>query len=295
MNPVSGPNPTPPETIEEHMEKANLDWELTLTEKESKVPELARKAAENGADVVAAYGGDGTVMEVAQGLQGTGVPLAILPAGTANVMSVELGIPGTLEEAMRLATGENAVLRDVDMGCMNDTHYFILRVGIGLEAAMTQYTTREEKMRLGKLAYWKSAIMAWRNSQSASYQLVIDGQKIRARGVSCVICNSASIGMPNLALAPGISVSDGRLDVLVIPDKNPAALFTLLRNIFKSRSPESRRRDGIIPHWRAHEVTVSASKRQEIGVDGEPQPVRYPLTIKVLPHALQVVVPQGSF
>jgi diacylglycerol kinase (ATP) len=295
MNPVSGPNPAPPETIKGHLEKGDLDWELTITEKESKVPELARKAAEAGADVVAAYGGDGTVMEVAEGLMGTGVPLAILPAGTANVMSVELSIPGALESAMRLAAGENAALREVDMGCVNDKYHFMLRVGIGLEAALTQYTTREEKQRLGKIAYWKSAIAAWRNSQPARYFLTIDGQTFRARGVSCIICNSANVGIPNLALAPAISVSDGRLDVLVIPDKDPGALLTVLRNIFKSRSPEARRADGIIPHWRAHEVTVRASRRQEIGLDGEAIPIPYPMTVKVLPQAIKVVVPQGSF
>jgi diacylglycerol kinase family enzyme len=171
----------------------------------------------------------------------------------------------------------------------------MLRVGIGLEAALTQYTTREEKMRLGKLAYWKSAIAAWRNSQQTRYQLVIDGKKVSARGVSCVICNSANIGVPNLALAPAISVSDGRLDVLVIPDKSPRALMTVLRNIFKSRSPQARRADGEIPHWRALEVQVSARRRQEVGLDGEALPPRYPLHIKVVPQAIKVVVPQGSF
>jgi diacylglycerol kinase (ATP) len=295
MNPVSGPNPVPPETIKGHLDKADVDFELTLTEKESKVPELAKKAAEGGADVVAAYGGDGTVMEVAEGLMGTGVPLAIIPAGTANVMSVELGIPGATDAALKLAMGDNAAIRSVDMGCVNDKNHFMLRVGIGLEAALTQYTTREEKMRFGKVAYWKSAIAAWRNSQPARYHLTIDGKHYVESGVSCVICNSANIGVPNLALAPAISVSDGRLDVLVVPDKNPGALLTLMRNIFKSRSPQAKRADGMIPHWRAHEVTVRASKRQEIGLDGEALPVRYPLTIKVLPSAIKVVVPQGSF
>ena len=75
----------------------DIEWEISLTQKSGDAERFARQAAENGADIVAAYGGDGTVMEVARGIMGLDTPLAIFPGGTANLMAVELGIPKNLQ------------------------------------------------------------------------------------------------------------------------------------------------------------------------------------------------------
>ena len=69
-----------------------MTWEVSVAQPDDDLPALTRDAVQDGADVVAAYGGDGTVSGVAEGLLGTGVPLAVLPGGTANVLSAELGL-----------------------------------------------------------------------------------------------------------------------------------------------------------------------------------------------------------
>lgn len=234
MNPVSGLNPAPPEALEALLLKSGLHYQLHVTAKDGDAMAFAQAAIAAGADVVAAYGGDGTVMEVAHGLMDSSVPLAILPAGTANVMSVELGIPQTLEAALTLAFGNNAAVRAVDMGRVNEDRYFMLRVGIGLEADMTQKAEREEKKRWGKLAYIIATLRAIRDSRSARYKITIDGKRYRARGVSCVICNSGNVGLPNMSLAPEISPSDGLLDVIIFRGTDPGTIFSLFRSAFST-------------------------------------------------------------
>ena len=93
----------------------DIDWEISLTRKSGDAERFARQAAENGADIVAAYGGDGTVMEVARGLMGLETPLAIFPGGTANLMAVELGIPKDLSKAAGLAVDEHSVIHSIDV------------------------------------------------------------------------------------------------------------------------------------------------------------------------------------
>src|SRR5689334_16040766 len=152
---------------------ADIEWELLITKKAGDAERLTRESLAAGADVVAAYGGDGTVSEVANGLYGSDVPLAIFPGGTANVMSVELGIPGDLTGAVALACG-SGVARPVDMGKIGD-RLFLLRTAIGYTAEMTKGADREDKNRLGNLAYILSAIRALPNAQPVPYKLTLDG------------------------------------------------------------------------------------------------------------------------
>lgn len=85
-----------------------MEWDASITHKYGDATRQARQAVAGGADIVASYGGDGTVMGVANGLMGTGVPLAVLPGGTGNVFSLELDIPQDLEQAARVVVSEDS-------------------------------------------------------------------------------------------------------------------------------------------------------------------------------------------
>src|SRR5690554_2424284 len=99
-NPAAGQDRPFLNVFNKTFQEAGIDWELLITKKPGDAARFAQDAVKAGVDVVAAYGGDGTVGEVAGALHGTNQPLAILPGGTANVMSVELGIPGDLPGAL---------------------------------------------------------------------------------------------------------------------------------------------------------------------------------------------------
>src|SRR5215207_1228913 len=98
-----------------------VNWEVGITKRTGDATRMAYEAVLAGADVVAVNGGDGTVMEAASGLSGSSVPLAILPGGSANVMSVELGIPNDTEQAISLICDPNHQIRTIDMGRVRDS------------------------------------------------------------------------------------------------------------------------------------------------------------------------------
>ncbi|KAI8462638.1 MAG: ATP-NAD kinase-like domain-containing protein [Monoraphidium minutum] len=135
---------------------------VMLTQRDMPAEELARRALEQGADLVVASGGDGTIAAVAGALRGTGVPLGIVPRGTANAFSVALGIPTHLEDPFGFAEKACDVITDgsvalVDMALVSTSTATdvpcILLAGVGFEAEMVEGADRELKDALGPAAY----------------------------------------------------------------------------------------------------------------------------------------------
>src|SRR5690349_8821813 len=108
INPISGRPQPVLYTLNSVFRAAGVGWDVSVTHECGDACRAAKAAASQGIDVVAVYGGDGTVLEAATGLLGTTTPLAILPGGTANVLSVELGIPHDLTAATRIACAEDS-------------------------------------------------------------------------------------------------------------------------------------------------------------------------------------------
>jgi diacylglycerol kinase (ATP) len=289
-NPAAGQDTLNIKELNSTFREAGVDWDLSLTKEAGDATRLAQEAIQAGVDVVAAYGGDGTVAEVARALVGSNVPLAIFPGGTANVMSVELGIPGVLTEACALVCQENLTTRAVDAG-MVDEYFFLLRVGIGFEAKMVEGADRTMKDRLGNLAYILSALKALGQSEVMQYKLTLDGQTVEEEGIACMVANSGNLGLPNVRLAPTIDVSDGLLDVILVNNKNLATVTRLIGRILGGTELESPD-DPLhaIRHWQAREIRVESTPEDSVQCDGELIGTT-PKDIRVLPAAIQVVVP----
>lgn len=285
INPAAGTE-QPVLSVLNQVFKANeIDWETFVTKDSGDARRYARASARAGADVVMAYGGDGTVMEVASGLRDTGVPLAILPGGTANVMSLELGIARELTEAVAfVAEGRNR-LRSVDMA-VSDEHEFLLRVGIGTDAKMINETPREAKNRWGSLAYVINGLSQFTNPLTARYRLTLDGQVYEEEGITLYVANSANVGIPGVNLVPGVDVSDGLLDVILIRPSNLPGLLAIATNALLKREEEPEP----IMHYQAHDILVEADPPQPVQVDGE-EVQNTPFRARVLPRAVMVVCP----
>src|SRR5689334_20980165 len=159
INPAAGQDYPVLSVLNRAFHPAGVDWDVFVTKRAGDARRYAEQAVEAGVDAVAVYGGDGTVMGAAAGLIGGAVPLAIFPGGTANVISVELGIPSDLAEACALVCGAACAERPVDVGQIGE-QYFLIRVGMGFEAQMVQGADRELKDRAGPLAYAVSAVQA---------------------------------------------------------------------------------------------------------------------------------------
>ena len=296
VNPASGQDKPILGVLNRAFHAAKVDWEVFVTKRANDATDFARRAVEERYPVVAVYGGDGTVGEVASALVGTGVPLAIFPGGTANVMSVELGIPNDLAEACALVFSGAGKRRSIDVGRIRVPgsgaepveRHFMLRVGIGFEAEMVEGADRELKDRYGTLAYALSALQALREPSLARYRITLDGQERETRGMTCIIANTGSLGRTNLSLAPTISVSDGRLDVIVVRKGDLPSLLSVAAKVLTGSDPAEP-----LQHWQASSIRVEVEPEQAVTVDGEMVEVS-PIEVDVLPSAIDVIVPVSA-
>jgi diacylglycerol kinase family enzyme len=168
---------------------AGIDWDISITHGPGDGSKLAREAVDKGAEVVAVYGGDGTVMEVASGLIGSNIPMLILGGGTGNLVASELRLPSDLEKACDLICGDNYRTKFIDAGLMGERP-FLLRIGCGIEVGVVQEATREMKDQFGKWAYVFAGIKMLQETPETDYRLVIDEKEaIDASGVACVVAN----------------------------------------------------------------------------------------------------------
>jgi diacylglycerol kinase (ATP) len=244
---------------------------------------LARQFVEQGADIVAVYGGDGTISEVATGLAGTRAALAIIPGGTGNVIAHELGIPQDFVAAARLAVSEHGI-RLMDLGEAGDRK-FLLRVGVGLEAAAIERTPRELKDRFGLLAYGIGGLQALIESRPMDYVLELDGKIHETQGIVCTVANSGHLGLPGLRLSPKIYIEDGLLDVFVL-----RRVDLKLMAQFVSDSVGGTLSMGNLQHWQVTQARIQVDPPQTVQVDGDYLGMT-PVEIHSRPQSLRVVVP----
>jgi diacylglycerol kinase (ATP) len=289
INPTAGQDQPILGVLNRVFHDSGIAWDGSITNTAGDARRFAQAAVAAGVDVVAAYGGDGTVMEVASGLIGSSVPLAIFPGGTANVLSLELGISSDLAEATALVCNEECAIIPIDMGQLDEDQYFILRVGTGLEADMVGGADRDLKNRLGTLAYALSALQAIQNPTLSRYRLTIDGQPVESEGISCLICNSGNLGSAGMTLSSAVSVRDGLLDVFVLQQANLASLLALTRDVLTQTEPAT----AALQHWQGRDITLVAEPNQTVQADGEVLG-QTPITAKVLPAAVRVIVPNDA-
>jgi len=295
INPVSGQGVVPVGEIRSKFEVLGDRLTVHETKPDISAYDIAEKAVTGGADLVVAFGGDGTMLQVAEGLINTGVPLGVIPGGTANVFANELEITNDKMEAIDSLLNQETHIRKIDVGCVGERH-FLLRVGIGLEAAMTVMTDREVKDRYGFWAYIWTALRLGSRMKQAHYHLVIDGKRKRVKGVTCVICNSGNLGLPRVKLLPDIDVSDGKLDVVVVREASlwsaGSLIYHAIKGVFSKIKAHGDRPCYSIFSRQTKEVIVLSASNQVAARDGEDVGSDLPLKITLKHNALSVLVPE---
>lgn len=258
------------------------DVELCPTAAAGDGTRLARRAAEQGYDLVVAAGGDGTINEVVNGLAGSATALATLPLGTMNVWARELSMPLQPLAAAEALLGWR--VRPIDLG-MAGERYFLLMAGIGFDAAITAGVKTEEKRRLGALAYVLRGIEQALNIRGARARLILDGRTIKGRVLMTVVGNTQLYG-GLVKITHRASIDDGLLDVCVIRGDN---FFSALRHtiaILRQRHS----RDPEIEYYRARTIQIVARPRLPVQVDGDAIG-ETPMTFQVAPGALRALLP----
>jgi diacylglycerol kinase (ATP) len=285
INPASGKQEPILSYINEVLADTDTDWDITVTKKDRTAGDIARKLA-GQTDLVAVYGGDGSVTEVASALFRTGTPMAIIPGGTANVMAKELNIPVDTKAALQLLKTDQYQIKAIDMGLMND-HPFLLRINLGIMADMVLQADRELKDNIGQLAYGVTAIKTIAEAEPADYNLQIDGENVNETGVSLTITNSGNMGVGDFALQPGISVTDGLLDIILLKDASILSLLKVAGSTFLQNETEA------VMHRQCKQVTITLDREQKIICD-DFEYLTKKIIIKVVPASVNILVPAKS-
>ena len=190
---------------------------------------MTRRALEEGADVVLAAGGDGTVRAVAQGLRDSGVPLALLPSGTGNLLARNLNLTlGNLEDSV--ATAFEGTDREIDLGVVEvrrpdssrDRLVFLVMAGIGLDAQMIENTDTELKKKVGWLAYVDAIRKSLKGDNNTRLRFQLDGAEPRRLRVHTLMIGNCGSLPANILLLPEAAVDDGLFDIVAL---RPQGLF----------------------------------------------------------------------
>jgi YegS/Rv2252/BmrU family lipid kinase len=281
INPASGQSQPILNQINDIFHPVGVEWSVSITLQSGDATRFTQQAITDGADVVCAYGGDGTVMEVAAAVQGGETPMAILPGGTANLMSVELGIPKDLTKAAQIVVDSESVIRRIDMGQIGEKQ-FMLRVGVGFGGEKVRLADRELKDKWGILAYSIAGLKALKTVPVANYLITVDGIEYEAEGKTCLIDNAGNIGIQGLTASQTISVSDGLLDVIVVRDASITSLMAI------GAEMAGKDREDAVKHWQGQEIIIECDPPQTVQVDGEVWDPT-PLSVKVLPGVLPIL------
>ncbi len=280
-NPVGAADES--EALRSVLEAQGIHFEWSETTEDDPGRGQAAEALDRGADIVVACGGDGTVRACIEALAGTDKTLAVVPAGTGNLLARNLGIPQEIEDAVACLT--TAHLRTIDVGYLNDEAFAVM-AGAGLDAVVMKDTPREAKNRFGAAAY---AITALRHLYDGTFgvDLTLDGTEVYTGPAVTVLIGNMGELQGGIDLFPDADPHDGALGVMAV---NPSGLVDWLRTGYAVIRGESH--TATLDRWRAGEGEIVLDRPRPYQIDGEERPATDRLRFRVAPSALSVCIPE---
>jgi diacylglycerol kinase (ATP) len=261
-----------------------LGWEAVVLETSAGLNVEAIGAALSRRDfqLVLAAGGDGTVAEVMAAAHQRGLPMGIVPRGTANIVARELGLPSGWRRATRRALERFPATRAVDLVRVNDG-YSALAAGIGFDATVMRYTPRALKYWLGRAAYLVAG--AWWLPRAPLFEFTIraDGEVTQMTAVVVLVVNAGMLGAAPFRFGPNIAIDDGWLDICVYRPRTARERAGVLWRIFRQRADGSS-----MIQRKARSVEIKAPDVQWHEVDGEVHRGNV-LRAEIVPGAVNVV------
>jgi len=268
------------------------------TQARNHATELCREAAQEGYDVVCAFGGDGTFNEVANGLAGSETPMTCLPGGSTNVFCRILGIPNDVVDATEhlLAMADDWQPRAVDLGVVNERR-FLFTAGVGLDASVTRRVDARPRLkaRFGPWFYAAAAVGAVNSEYVVHPRRLVaelpDGRELE--GVTAIVQNTTPytyFATRPIDLAAGVELDDGTLAGVVLRRASPLEMPTVT---WRALSPRAR----MVEHRRVEgfsgvgEVTIRSLDERglPLQVDGDYLGELPEIVARVEPGALRVV------
>jgi diacylglycerol kinase family enzyme len=271
--------------VEAFMAKASWAEPLWMeTTKDDPGIGMCERAVHDECDVVFVCGGDGTVMAAATALAGGGVPMAIVPAGTGNLLARNLDLPLD-DEAAALRIGVHGVTRQIDVAAI-DNRKFVVMAGLGFDAAIMRDAPEGLKKAVGWPAYLVSATKHLRGRGIRVSIRVDDAEPVHRRVRTVVVGNVGRLqgGIP---LIPDARPDDGVLDVVVIAPRHAIDWLRVAGRVVRRANVPDRRME----RFRGQHVVIEASRPEPRQLDGDLIEDGRTMDIQIEPGALGVRVP----
>jgi diacylglycerol kinase (ATP) len=273
------------EALRETLDAAGIPDPLWYEVKKSKkAPKQARKAVDAGAELVLVWGGDGMVQRSVDALAGSGVTVGLLPAGTANLLASNLGIPTKLAESVRVALhGKN---RTLDLGTLDGEHFAVM-AGAGFDATLVGGADRRAKDRLGRLAYVRSGLTGLRG-QTVGAEVTVDDRTWYTGPASCVLFGNVGRIVGGVPAFDDADPADGEIEVGVTTASGVLQWARTLGRVAFGRSDKS----PYVRITRGKKISVKLDAPLPMELDGGARGDVKKFTVRVVPAAVTVRVPR---
>jgi YegS/Rv2252/BmrU family lipid kinase len=262
-----------------------FDATVVVTTGPGHAAEATRHACAEGAELVVAWGGDGTMNEVARVLAFGAVPLALVPAGSGNGLARDLGIPRNPPAALAVATGGRRWR--IDAGAVNGALFFNV-AGLGLDARIA-HAFAANRGRRGLWRYMQIGTRELASYRAREYHITWEGGHTESRALFIALANSRQYGGHG-CIAPRAVLDDGRLDLVVVDDLPLWRVLARVPGFFRGTLQPG---GGVAMHA-FQRARVATPLRWELHLDGEPSAGSEVLDIQVHPRSLTVVAPRDS-
>lgn len=275
------------DVVAEHCGREGADLRWYETTEDDPGQGQANQALADGASVVCALGGDGTVRAVAGALVGSGVPLGLLPGGTGNLLARNLELPlGDLDAALDAALG--GVDRPIDVGLVSwdgePEQVFLVMAGMGADASIMEHADERVKNAVGWPAYLLSGVRALAERGFAAHLSSPDGDAISRRARLVLIGNCGTLP-GGLNLLPEARIDDGALDAVLAAPRGVLGWLAFVGEVI------TRRRRADVFRLSAAEFELVVRDGVLAQLDGDPVGARHRMHVRVRPRSLLVRVP----
>jgi diacylglycerol kinase (ATP) len=260
-----------------------LEAEIFVTERSGHARELTAAVLARGATLVIAWGGDGTVNEVASALAFRNADLGVIPSGSGNGLARELGVPLDSGDAFAVAVAGRS--RMIDCGELDGRLFFNI-AGLGLDARVAHEFAAHGLVRRGLLRYLEITARELMRYQADDHTIIADGVIVHARALIVAIANARQYGNGAL-IAPNARVDDGKLDLVVVPDRPTWQTVLQVPKLFSGRIA----RVSGVTMMAAVDIEVTSTRQALYHVDGEPFLGAASLRAHAHAQALRVRVP----
>ena len=283
INPISGGKDKLkiPALIDANLDRGKFNPNFSFTEYIGHASEIAEEAANKNFDVIVAVGGDGTINEVAAKVLQHQKVLGIIPFGSGNGLARFMKIPLKPIDAIKLLN--EGIVQLIDTGRFNGKPFFNM-AGMGFDAHISSVFAGNKSRGLS--SYLKLGLKEVLSYKAQTYHIDVDGVEYIRKAVVLSIANSSQYGN-NAHIAAGASLTDGLLDVCVIPEFPIYKLPVLAYEMLNAKTDQS----DLVEIIKGKQIRISRSKDDAIHIDGEPFFMGQEIVIEVLPLSLNIISP----